>query len=182
MSENLPEIMPGAGAQFHPGNTIGCLLIHGYMASPGEVGWMGAYLAEQGYTVSVPRLPGHGIDPTHMPRMRWQDWYAHILDMYDVLAAQCERVYVIGHSMGGMLATLLASQRQVAGLVIADTPFILNDARMQYAKPISVIKPYMDFPTGDDLQHTILTEQKKRGEALTGRVNYSKWATRAVHE
>lgn len=182
MKQTLPALMPGAGPQFYRGDSTGCLIVHGFMASPGEVGWLGSHLAQQGYTVYVPRLTGHGIDPAHMTRMRWQDWYAQVLDSYHLLAQQCDRVFVVGHSMGGLLSLLLASAQPVDGLVVAASPLHLTDWRLNYARLISLLMPYLDMPSEQTLQDTILAEQAVRGESPTGRVHYARWATRATAE
>ena len=118
------KLIKGAEPQFYRGNQIGCLVLHGFMASPNEVGWMGQHLAEEGYTVYVPRLTGHGINPEHMTRMRWQDWYGQVLDSYHILRQQCEQVYIIGHSMGALLALLLAADDRltVDGVIVAAAP------------------------------------------------------------
>lgn len=182
--DSIPQLMMGAAPQFYRGNSVGCLVVHGFMASPAEVGWAGQHLAEQGYTVYVPRLTGHGIDPDHMKRMRWQDWYAQVIDGYHLLRAQCEQVVVVGHSMGGLLALLLASQHPLEALVVSAAPMTLteSDIRMQYAKFLGLMIPYTHHPSEPELNAQIIAEQEKRGEAVISRVHYEKWSSRAVQE
>lgn len=179
---NLPEIMAGAEPYFHRGNEIGCLILHGYMASRNEVGWLGEHLAEQGYTVYIPRLTGHGINPHHMNRMRWQDWYAQALDAYLILQQQCKQVFIIGHSMGGLLAILLATVKAMDGLVIVASPIRDPSPRMKRGRLLSFLMPMREAITSDDMQQIVLDEQRARNEPLIGRINYTRWATRAVYE
>jgi len=47
------------------GRAIGVLLVHGFTGSPASLKPWGQALADQGYAVEVPLLPGHGT--------RWQD-------------------------------------------------------------------------------------------------------------
>jgi len=180
----IPTLRPGAQPQFYRGNEIGCLVTHGFMASPGEVGWAGQYLAEQGYTVYVPRLTGHGIDPAHMSRMTWQDWYAQVLDGYHILLQQCETIIVIGHSMGGLLSLLLAAEHPVDALVVSASPYNLSENRlgMRLANYINYVMPYTDHPGDPELEAQILAEQEKRGVEQIGRVHYKKWSSKAVHQ
>lgn len=178
----LPRWLYGAQPRFHRGNDVGCLIVHGFMASPAEVGWLGEDLAQAGYTVYVPRLTGHGIHPDDMKRMRWRDWYAHVLDSYHILRQQCERVYVIGHSMGALLVTMLASEYTVAGTVITAAPFTARNALMPYAHWLKFVLPYTRHPTTGALQAEILEEQNRRGEFNSGRVHYAKWVSGAVAE
>jgi carboxylesterase len=180
---NLPRLLPGAEPQFYRGNEIGCLVLHGFMAAPSEVKWLAAYLAQtHGYTVYAPRLTGHGVDPTHMLRMRWQDWYAQALDGYHLLRAQCEQVYVIGHSMGGLLALRLAAALPVAGVIVAGAPLTIPNRLMYISLPLSLILRYTFHPPGEPLESQIIAEQTRRGEPAIGRTHYRYWASRAVYE
>lgn len=178
----LPQLIPGAKPQFYRGNGIACLVVHGFMAAPPEVGWMGQHLAQQGYTVYVPRLTGHGIDPRHMRRMRWEDWYAQVLDAYHLLRQQSEQLFVIGHSMGGLLALLLSTQEPLDALTVAASPVITPNGIMKYAHIIDRVQPYRRFPSERTLNAVIEAEQARRGEEVYSRVHYDIWSSRAVYE
>lgn len=181
----IPKLMLGAEPQFYRGNEIGCLVTHGFMASPAEVGWLGQYLAEQGYTVYVPRLTGHGIDPKHMRQARWQDWYGDVLNGYHLLRQHCKKVIAIGHSMGGLLSILLSINENVDALVVAAMPISLGekDPKLAQARLLDLIMPYTYHPSEPELNAEIAAEQKRRGEPIIfGRVHYPKWSTRAAYE
>ena len=101
------------------GRRVGVLLSHGFTGSPASmVGW-GRYLAEQGYGVAVPRLPGHGTTWRELNRCTWADWYGEVERGLDKLLADCDQVVVGGLSMGGGLALRLAAERcrDVAGVI-----------------------------------------------------------------
>ncbi len=68
-------------------------------------------LADLGYTVRVPRLPGHGTTWKDMNTTRWQDWYGELDTALTELHTTCDQVVVAGLSMGGCLALRLAQQR-----------------------------------------------------------------------
>jgi carboxylesterase len=181
-TNDIPSLIPGARPQFYRGDAIGCLIIHGFMASPGEVGWLGSHLADLGHTVYVPRLTGHGIDPVYMSRMRWEDWYAHVIDGYYLLQQQCDQVYVIGHSMGGLLAMLLTLKQPVDGLVMAASPVHVPHPLMRFTRWLSWIRPYTHHPGTEKLNAIIRAEQERRGEPAYSRVHYPRWSSRAVYE
>jgi carboxylesterase len=182
MNQPLPNIMPGGESFFFRGNKIGILCIHGFMASPAEIRWLGKHLADQGYTVYGVRLPGHATDYRDMARQRWQDWYTAVQDALGILRAQCEQVFVVGHSMGGMLGLLLAANTPIDGLVALATPVLFTSQAMANANWIKWIRPYTDQSDTGPLVQLIRDEQARRGETVVGRVRHNLWSTAAVGE
>jgi carboxylesterase len=178
----LPTLMPGSEPFFFPGDSTGCLCLHGFTASPAELRWLGQDLAAQGCTVYGPRLPGHGTDPRDLNRHRWKDWYAAALDGYHLLRGQCERVFVIGHSMGGLLALLVASQVPVDGAAVLAAPLRFRQKGVAMARWLRFVRPYSNQADAGSLNTLIRQEQARRGEPIVGRVRYDLWSTRAVAE
>jgi carboxylesterase len=107
------------------GRAIGVLLVHGYTGSPASMKPWAQALAEQGYAVEVPLLPGHGTRWQDLNGVAWTDWYAEAEAAFDRLHASCEAVVVAGLSMGGCVVLRLAEERgdQVAGIVLVN-PFL----------------------------------------------------------
>jgi carboxylesterase len=104
---------------FWEGGPVGVLLSHGYTATTAEVRLLGRFLHEHGYTVSGPLLPGHGTTPQEMNRCRWQMWTEAFESAYHELSARCEKIFVGGESMGGLLALDLASHHpEIAGVMV----------------------------------------------------------------
>ncbi|MEE9513318.1 MAG: alpha/beta fold hydrolase, partial [Anaerolineales bacterium] len=106
---------------FYPGSEVGCLLVHGFPGAPEEMRWLGAHLAEQGFTTLGIRLFGHATHPDDLTRARWQDWMANLEDGYHWIDGACSHVVVIGLSLGGMLTLNFASQTPLAGAVAMAT-------------------------------------------------------------
>lgn len=104
------------------GRRIGVLLSHGFTGSPYSIRPWGSALAERGYAVEVPRLPGHGTTWQELNRTRWEDWYAEVARSFDRLVAHNDAVVVGGLSMGGGLVLRLAADRpdHVAGVVVVN--------------------------------------------------------------
>jgi carboxylesterase len=67
-------------------------------------------------------------------RARWPDWLASVEDGYHVLRGACDRIVPIGLSMGGLLALVLSSRFDVAGVVPMSVPFHPPDRRMRGAR------------------------------------------------
>lgn len=111
-------ILPGAESWTVSAGSNGVLLLHGFTGNPSSMRPLAEGFAGAGYSVSLPRLPGHGTSVEDMMTTSWADWSTAALDAYDELASQCERVVVVGLSMGGGLAALVAERRPVAGVVL----------------------------------------------------------------
>ena len=111
-------IMPGAEPYFHEGGAQGVLVLHGFTGNPSSVRSLAERFAKAGYTVLLPRLPGHGTSIEDMMTTTWEDWSGAALAAYDELASMCAHVVVAGLSMGGGLAAMVAQQRRVVGAVL----------------------------------------------------------------
>lgn len=104
------------------GRRIGVLLSHGFTGSPASMKPWAEFLAEQGYAVEVPLLPGHGTTWQDLNTRRFADFYDTISTTFDKLRDENDAVVVCGLSMGGTLVLRLAADRgyQVAGVVLVN--------------------------------------------------------------
>lgn len=120
---SIQQIVPNAENYYLDGGTTGCLLIHGFSSSAEETRPLGDYLNKSGYSVLGVRLSGHGTHPQDLARVRWSDWLADIEDGLAILQPRCERIILIGQSLGGMLALTSASYCLVDAVVAISTPY-----------------------------------------------------------
>lgn len=101
------------------GNSTGILLIHGFTATTAEVRPMAEKLHQAGYTTAGPLLPGHGTHPDDLNRATWGMWVEKIKQSYETLSRRCTRVFIVGESMGGVLALELGRQHpEITGLFL----------------------------------------------------------------
>lgn len=123
-------LLPGAEPFRHEGGQVGVLVCHGFTGSPQSVRPWAEYLAEQGLTVSLPLLPGHGTRWQDLQVTAWQDWYAEVDRELRALSARCAQVFVCGLSMGGALALRLAAQHgdALSGVVVVNPANKVHDA------------------------------------------------------
>ncbi len=143
----MSTFLPGAEPFFFTGGRTGCLLVHGFTASPQEMRGLGEHLAQQGHTVLGVRLFAHGTGVRDMLRARWTDWYASVEDGYWMLRGSTDRVVVVGLSLGGVLSLLLAARQPVAGVVALSTPHTeKRDARFVAARLLRWFTRY--YPKG----------------------------------
>jgi carboxylesterase len=104
------------------GRPIGVLLSHGFTGSPVSMRPWGRALAEHGYGVHVPLLPGHATSWQDLNTKTWDDWYGALRAEFDLMAKEHDAVVVGGLSMGGALVLRLAADLgdDVAGVMVVN--------------------------------------------------------------
>jgi carboxylesterase len=147
----MSYIIPEGEPFFLPGGMIGCLLLHGFSAMPGELRPLGNYLARNGFTVLGIRLAGHATHPNDLKYTRWTDWLDNVEDGLALLSTTCTRHVLIGQSMGGMIALTAAARYNVSRVVGLSTPFGSISAihpldRFQLLLRPTIHKPVKRFP------------------------------------
>ncbi|WP_404407864.1 alpha/beta hydrolase [Jeotgalibacillus malaysiensis] len=135
MKEAYP-VITGADAFLYEGSKIGILLCHGFLGTPQSVEYIGKVFAQQGYTISAPRLAGHGTHYKDLAHCSFSDWYLSLEKAYLDLKERCERIYVIGQSMGGTLTLDLASHyKDIDGILLINP-----------AIHVPAMSPYQNIP------------------------------------
>ncbi|WNF36518.1 alpha/beta fold hydrolase [Bacillaceae bacterium IKA-2] len=112
---------------------IGCLCIHGFTGEAKEIEPLTNFLnKKKGWLVYSPTLPGHGSKEA-LKKANFKHWlYAAEIATQELLL-RCEKVYIIGFSMGGMIAAYVASKYPVNKLV-------LLSASAYYLNPKQIIQ------------------------------------------
>jgi carboxylesterase len=121
------EAAAASAAFAHDGSEeIGVLLCHGFTGSPVSMRPWADHLAEAGFTVRLPLLPGHGTHWRDLNKTPWTEWYAHAEKALVELTGRCRSVFVFGLSMGGALTLRLAEEHpEIAGIVLVN-PSVLT--------------------------------------------------------
>lgn len=100
----------------------GCLVIHGFTGGPYEVEPLTNYLNEHTeWEVVALRLSGHGLgDGTELSleNVSYKDWLKEAEEAYFYLKNKYQDIYLVGFSMGGMIATYLAAKYTCKKLVL----------------------------------------------------------------
>lgn len=135
-SPTAPLALP-ARPELTGGRPVGVLLVHGYTGSPASMRPWAQALADRGYAVEVPLLPGHGTRWQDLNQVSWTEWYAEAEAAFDRLRQSCDAVVVGGLSMGGSVALRLAEEHgdQVAGVVLVN-PFVSSTRKELVALPV----------------------------------------------
>ena len=102
-------------------NGHGVLVCHGFTGNPQSMRGLAEAFAAAGFSVELPLWPGHGTSVDDMLTTSWADWSGAADVAFSELESRCERVVVAGLSMGGTLASWLASRHpEVAGLFVVN--------------------------------------------------------------
>jgi carboxylesterase len=130
-------VVPGAEPWSADGDHVGILVLHGFTGSPASVRPWGQALSGEGWTVRVPRLPGHGTTWQEMNRTTWEDWYAEADRSFRELRETCTAVFVMGLSMGGSLTLRLAEQYgdAISGIVLVN-PAVHSERPDRFLLPV----------------------------------------------
>ena len=156
-------VLPGAEPFSHDGDgaagDIGVLVSHGFTGTPQSMRPWAEHLAGEGFTVRLPRLPGHGTTWQELNRTRFEDWYAAVVTAFLELGERCAKVVVAGLSMGATLVTRLAEERggEVAGLMLINPAFRADDRRLAALPVIKHLVPSVPA-IGNDVRKEGVTE------------------------
>jgi esterase/lipase len=158
-----PDVVAGAEPFAFPGTgpdaRTGVLLLHGFTGSPYSMRPWGEHLAAEGFTVRGPRLPGHGTSWQDCNTTTHEQWVQAASGAFDELAADCERVFVAGLSMGGTLAIRLAELRPaaVAGLVLVNPSLLTQRLDAKLLPLLARLTPSW-APIANDIKKPGVTE------------------------
>ncbi|UCG03886.1 MAG: alpha/beta fold hydrolase [Candidatus Heimdallarchaeota archaeon] len=108
------QYLDGAEPLFIEGSNTGYLLLHG---AGGGTTWdlkEFAHLlhSETGATILLPALKGFGTRPEDLFDVSFTDWMTDAREGFKQLHQNCVNIFVVGHSMGGILTLLLASEQK----------------------------------------------------------------------
>ncbi len=93
----------------------GCLLFHGAKGSPAEMRDLGNYLYSKGFTVFCPRFSR--FDLKERPAS-WESWVNLADSAYSTMTDYSKKNLVVGLSLGGTVAIILARNNKIPALVL----------------------------------------------------------------
>jgi pimeloyl-ACP methyl ester carboxylesterase len=118
-----------------PIQEIGLVWVHGIFGHPAEFTPVVPYFTQKGYWCHCVTLPAHGSKPSqYLYQLSYLDFVAHLQEEVLWAGQHCQRVCLIGHSLGGMLALAVAGSQPEAlcGVVALGAAFeeayLLNPA------------------------------------------------------
>lgn len=145
---------------YSPGTShsdVGILLVHGFTGSPAAMRPWSHFMNEKGYTVRVPRLPGHSRDWRDLNRTKWQEWTSRVDTELELLQKECKRTFIFALSMGGGTTLNVAARHEVDGLVLVNPMIHIPGLLIKFAPIISRVQPGR-ASVGDDIKKPGVTE------------------------
>lgn len=124
------EAFVRAGAEtidLQEGNSRGILLLHGFGDTPQTLRLLALDLHSAGFDVRAPLLPGHGRRIEDFVASRRQEWLSFARAELRAMRQRYKTVALVGLSMGGAIAAILAAEN-------TDTPAVV------------LLAPYLDMP------------------------------------
>ncbi|SIS38408.1 alpha/beta hydrolase [Salimicrobium flavidum] len=127
------SVMKGAEAFYKEGNEIGIVVLHGFTGTTQSMRPLAEAYAKEGYTVVCPKLIGHGTTPEDMEQSTAEEWIQSAENAFAWLENRCNRIFVVGLSLGGTLSLYLAANKNVDGLAVIN-PAVNVPEMVQMAK------------------------------------------------
>jgi len=138
---------------------IGIVLVHGFTGSPAAMRPWAEYLNARGYSVRVPRLPGHGTVPADLNNVNWQEWPAKVKAEIVELQEHCSQIFVTGLSMGGGTTLNVAAElgEQLSGIILVNPMIHVRGVSPTLAFAISRVVKF-GKSVGNDIKRKGVTE------------------------
>ena len=135
------ELIPDADCPTNPDGRYanGIVLVHGLIASPWSMRYLGEYFQTHCFYVIGTLLHGHGSRPGDMLVSYQEDWQADVAFATRLVAEKAGKVYLSGHSAGATLAVLEATRNVDVDALILFGPAMAVDSASKYAGGISQI-------------------------------------------
>ncbi|MDR0916619.1 MAG: alpha/beta fold hydrolase [Oscillospiraceae bacterium] len=104
------------------------VFIHGFMGSPDQFSQLRDDSARLGASTLTILLPGHGGTARDFVTHGVRDWERHLYNQLSQYSQGFERVYLVGHSMGGLLSLLASAKprHHIRGVMLLSTPLRVN--------------------------------------------------------
>jgi len=142
------------------------LCLHGLTGTPYEVRPLGEALASRGIRALGPVLPGHNETPERLARVPHTAWLEAALSHLRALRSAGEPVFLVGLSMGGLLALALAAGEPVDGLVTIGTPLRLRHPFARLVPLFKYLIPMWPKPQGSDICDAAARERHPSYEVI----------------
>ena len=140
-----PFDLPGRGR-------AAALCLHGLTGTPYEVRSLAEAISAVGIRAVGPALPGHNETPERLAATSYTDWLEAAREEFQRLREGCDSVFIVGLSMGGLLALALAEEEPVDALAVIGTPLVLRQPFAWLIPLAKHLRPMSPKSRGSDIR------------------------------
>jgi len=141
---------------YETGGDCLAILVHGFTGTPDDLKQLAKYLFEQGISVKVPLLAGHGRHWTALEDSSYYDWWKTVEDEVRQLSERYKNIYLVGYSFGANLSLDVAARYPdlVRGVVSMGASIFLRRELL-----IKIFLPFFHFVLKRYRKHYIKKEE-----------------------
>lgn len=118
------------------------LLLHGFTGNSADVRMLGRFLQSKGYTCHAPIYKGHGVPPEELVHTGPEDWWQDVMNAYEYLKQNHEKIAVVGLSLGGVFSLKLGYTVPVVGIVPMCAPMYIKSEQTMYEGVLAYAREY----------------------------------------
>jgi carboxylesterase len=115
------------------------LCIHGVLGSPGQFKTIANLLHKHNFSVKSILLPGHGGLGKEFASTKPDTWQAYVDQEVINLKQKNKYVFLIGHSLGGLLALNTSIHQSINGIILINTPIYTRITWQQLSLSLRVL-------------------------------------------
>ncbi len=123
-ADTAPVIRGAQTIDLQEEGSPGVLLLHGFGDTPQTLALLARKLHKSGYSLYAPLLPGHGRNMDAFGKSRAADWISAARSALAEMRRRHKSVSVVGLSMGGALAVLLAAEFDDIPALVLIAPYL----------------------------------------------------------
>jgi carboxylesterase len=128
------------------------LCLHGLSGTPYEVRPLAEAISAAGIRAVGPALPGHNETPERLAATPHTFWLEAARAEFQRLRENCDSVFIVGMSMGGLVALALAAEEPVDALAVIGTPLALPQPCAWLIPLVKYLRPMARKTRGSDIR------------------------------
>ena len=125
------------------GAKIGVIFVHGILGTPNQFLKIDYVMEKQGYDSHSILLPGHGKTARELRSTTYRNWLDYSSECIGKMRKRYQKLYLVGHSMGGLLCINALVQNRADGLILINTPARTTVSAVQIKRSMGLVLPFL---------------------------------------